>query len=71
MLRYFIAGNFWLLLALVLYVGRTPARTDAKTHSLFGAGQVFLSHEYWAVIAISFAASLLYFAMYAASAKKN
>jgi hypothetical protein len=71
MLRYFVAGNLWLIVALVMYIGRVTEHSDPVGMSLFGIGQAFQPHEYWAVIAMPTAASLLYFVMYAASGKNN
>jgi len=36
--RYFIAGNIWLVLALVLLVGRNVARSSPTMYSFFKVG---------------------------------
>jgi hypothetical protein len=71
MLRYFVAGNGWLLMAFLLYVGKTADQPEPTRLSFFGVGQSFQPHEYWAIIAVPTAASLLYFVMYAISARKD
>lgn len=37
-MRYFVAGNLWLMMALVLFLGRDVARTQPTMYSFFGAG---------------------------------
>jgi len=71
MLRYFVAGNLWMLVALIMYVGRTAERTGPPRYCLFGVGQWFQTHEYWAIVALPIAVSLLYFIMYSYSANKS
>lgn len=55
MLRYFIAANFWLFVALVLYVGRKFERGDPTRYSVFGVGQWFSPNEYWWLISAALA----------------
>lgn len=38
MARFFIAGNFWLIAAVALVLGRTVARTQPLMYSFFGVG---------------------------------
>jgi hypothetical protein len=44
--RYFIAANFWLLVALVLFVGRSVQRSAPTRYSVFNGGQWFSSETY-------------------------
>ncbi|MBN1124236.1 MAG: hypothetical protein JXA82_04450 [Sedimentisphaerales bacterium] len=38
MLRYFVAGHFWLLVTLLLLIGRKAWRAGPTRYSCFGAG---------------------------------
>ena len=40
MLRHFIAGHFWLFVALALFVGRTAERHSPEVDSFAGAGRL-------------------------------
>jgi hypothetical protein len=40
MLRYFIAGNLWLLFAIVMFLGRKAWRTGPVRYTFFGAGSL-------------------------------
>ena len=40
MLRYFVAGNVWAILAVVLTVGRKAWRTSPARYEIFGQGSL-------------------------------
>ena len=40
MLRYFVTGNLWLLLAVVLLIGREPWRTSPVCYGFLGVGSL-------------------------------
>lgn len=46
MTRYFVAANVWLLIALVLFVGRTFERDSPLRYSVFHGGQWFSPTTY-------------------------
>ena len=48
MTKYFVAGNVWLLMSLVLFVGKRMDGYD--TYSLFGIGGQYSSFTYWLAI---------------------
>ena len=52
MLRYFVAANFWLLIALTIFVGRTHERSGPQRYSFFGAGAWLSPVEYWGLLII-------------------
>src|SRR6056297_2030279 len=41
MLRHFIAGNFWLFVALALWIGKETVRTQPLRVAFFGEGNWF------------------------------
>ena len=43
---YWVTGNFWLLVALALYVGRAYERSSPTMYSAYGGGQWFTPTEY-------------------------
>jgi hypothetical protein len=51
MKHYFIAANFWLLVALVLFTGRTFERGEPTRYSVFHYGQWFSPEAYALLIA--------------------
>ena len=50
MLRYFVAANFWLFVALTLFIGRTYERSNPERYSFFGAGAWLSPAEYWCML---------------------
>ncbi len=49
--RYFIAGNIWLVLALVLLIGRNVARTSPTMYSYFKVGAWLYPAKYNLLVA--------------------
>lgn len=46
MTRYFVAANVWLILALIVFLGRTYERSDPTMYSCLHAGQLFSAEGY-------------------------
>lgn len=61
MTRYFVAGNVWLVLALLMFVGRTYERSSPTRYSIFHGGQWFSAEAYTALIALLIAISTFFF----------
>lgn len=59
---YFVGGNFWLLMALVLWLGRNAVRTGPTRYSFFGVGGWLSPFEYGLlVVACAFIGAALMF----------
>lgn len=61
-MRYFVAGNFWLFVALALLVGKTYERSAPLRYSFFGLGHWFTPFGYHLLIALIFLLALAYLA---------
>lgn len=59
MARYFVAGNLWLVAALVLHVGRTFARSEPTMYSFFGMGRWFYPESYSLLVGVCAAIGIL------------
>ena len=73
MTRYFIAANIWLVFALIVVLGETPATLDLHgpaMSSFFGRGQTY-SSTYTLIEVIMFAASALFFILTWLTRKKS
>ena len=70
MLRYFIAGNVWLFLAVLAYVGRTSV-SDTPVHTIFGVGRLLDPFEYNSLLFLLLMMSLICFGLCSRTAKKN
>ena len=73
-MRYFVAGNLWLLAALLVLVGRTGRRAETRTYaegvygmgtvySVFGLGMDFTSAQYKRLLASLACLSVAFFAL--------
>ena len=71
MLRYFVAGNLWLFLAVLVYVGQTVERTEPLRYSVFRFGRWFEPSEYWSLTLALIAMSIICFAMYVFRSRKT
>lgn len=58
MTRFFIFGNFWLFVALVLVIGRTTARTQPTLYSFFDIGGWYYPTTYNLWIGVCMAAAI-------------
>ena len=47
---YFVAGNVWLIIALVLLLGKNNVRIQPTFHSFFGVGGWYSPGAYWLMI---------------------
>lgn len=57
MLRYFVAGNFWLAFAVLLLLGRQVERGNPTRYSVFEFG--FMTPEtYWFGVVVALVAAL-------------
>ncbi len=56
MLRYFIAGNLWLFLAVVLLIGREPWRTAPVRYGFLGVGSLGASYNLVVAFCVTVAA---------------
>lgn len=63
MTRYFVAGNVWLLVALVLFVGRTYERSSPSRYSVFNGGQWFSPEAYWLLIIAAAGVAIFFFVL--------
>jgi hypothetical protein len=71
MLRYFVAAQLWLLLALAIFVGRTIERMDPTRYSVFRLGQWFEPTQYWCLVGVCIAVSVICFIFYGNSRRKS
>lgn len=60
-MRYFMAGNFWLFMALLLVLGKTYERSSPLRYSSFGMGHWFTPAGYNLLVLLVFALALLFF----------
>jgi hypothetical protein len=60
MLRYFVAGNLWLFLAVVLILGREAWRTQPARYGFLGAGSLS-AVSYNLVVAFCVIAAAIFF----------
>lgn len=70
-LRYFVAGNLWLLAAVVLFIGRTFERSQPTRYSIFGAGRLLSPTEYGWMIAVVALLSAACFWRYTATRSRS
>ena len=70
MLRYFVAGNVWLFLAVLAYVGQTSV-SDTPVHRIFGVGRLLEPFEYNSLLFLLLMMSLICFGLCSRTAKKN
>jgi len=49
-MRYFVAGNLWLLVSLVLILGKKVERGDPTMYSFFGVGGWHYPGSYWLMV---------------------
>ena len=61
MIRYFVAANIWLVIAMILFAGRTYERTSPTRFSVFHGGQWLAPEEYLLLILVPFAISMFFF----------
>lgn len=52
MTRYFIAGNVWLLVALVLLLGKNVMRGSPTRYAFFGIGGWYAPGTYYLIVLI-------------------
>jgi hypothetical protein len=71
MTRYFIAGNIWLAIALLLFVGKRFERNEPVQFSFFGAGRWFSEGEYAALVYGTFTVSVVFFVLSAITRPKQ
>ncbi|MFO0916856.1 MAG: hypothetical protein U0872_00875 [Planctomycetaceae bacterium] len=62
MTRYFVAANFWLLIAMLLILGRTVERQDPTFYSFFH-GQSFSPEVYGFFVLVSAGLAVCYFVL--------
>ena len=55
MTRYFVAGNLWLAISLVLILGRKFERSEPTMYSFFGVGQWLYPGSYNLLILVCIA----------------
>ena len=53
-MRYFVAGNFWLFVSLLLFVGKTYERSSPTRYSFLGVGHWFTPLGYNLLVALTF-----------------
>ena len=46
-----VFGNLWLIIALLLFVGKTAVRSDPVRYAFFGVGGLLSPAAYWIIIA--------------------
>jgi hypothetical protein len=61
MLRYFVAGNLWLLLAVVLVLGRELWRTGPALYGFAGVEGSLTAVSYNAIVAFCVTAAAIFF----------
>lgn len=64
MKRYFVAGNIWLAIAFVAWIGRTYERSDPLMYSFMGVGHTFYPSGYAVVLAVPLAIAAVNFVLY-------
>lgn len=58
MLRYFVAGNFWLAFALILLLAKGVARYEPTFFTVFGVGWI-KPEVFWFAVITAFVAAVL------------
>lgn len=72
MTRYFAAANAWLLVAILILVGRTYERSDPTRYSVFHGGQWFSPETYALLVLIPLAlSSALFFLTWKTRARRD
>ncbi|MHC4517740.1 MAG: hypothetical protein ACYTAS_04060 [Planctomycetota bacterium] len=61
MLRYFIAGNLWAFLAVVLILGREGWRTQPARYGFMGIQGAFSAASYNLIVAFCVTAATIFF----------
>jgi predicted MFS family arabinose efflux permease len=64
---YLIAANFWALLALMFYVGKTAMRSSPDRYAMFGVGRWFGPSEYAMLLILVILLSSAHFAAFTLS----
>jgi hypothetical protein len=63
MMRYFVAGNFWLAIALAAFTGQTWERSNPTRYSFFGVGGWMTPTSYNLILLLCLALAAVFFSM--------
>lgn len=63
MSQYFLAGNLWLIFAVIAFVGRKTVRVMPVYEQFFGVGRDFTPNEYTTLIAGLVSAAMVCFVL--------
>jgi hypothetical protein len=69
-LRYFVAGNVWLFLAVLAYVGQHSV-SDTPASTIFGVGRMLAPYEYDSLLFLLLMMSLICFGLCSRTTKKT
>jgi hypothetical protein len=65
MFRYFVVGNGWLLIALVLSLGKQVMRTEPEMNAFFGIGHWYPPEGYNFLTFLVLVVAVYFFVLYA------
>ncbi len=68
---YYVMGNVWLIIALILLVGRSPARESPTMYSFFGMGGWRYPGDYNLMIAVGVLAAVVQFILTVKAGRKS
>ncbi|BBO35678.1 hypothetical protein PLANPX_5290 [Lacipirellula parvula] len=70
MSRYFIAGNFWLVAALLIFIGKRYERSEPTMYTVFGVGRYFSEGEYTTLTLGTLAIAVAFFTAAVVSSRR-
>lgn len=71
MLRYFIAGNVWLIVALIVFLGRSHARSQPTLYCFFGVGRWMYPSSYSLVMLLCVGLGVAFLILAVRSARRS